>query len=90
MAQVLCINSEFIRRSKIKSEGEKTLIMGKPEKVNYQVFPLGFTDNKIKFSSADPEIATVDKNGMIYPKKNGSTQIIVESKMLQIFTALQI
>ena len=26
------------------------------------------------------EIATVDKNGMIYPKKNGSTQIIVESK----------
>ena len=65
---------------KIKSEGEKTLIMGKPEKVNYQVFPLGFTDNKIKFSSADPEIATVDKNGMIYPKKNGSTQIIVESK----------
>ena len=65
---------------RIKAEDQKTLIMGKPERISYQVFPLDFTDNKVKFSSADPDIVTVDSTGMMYPKKNGTGQVIVASK----------
>lgn len=65
---------------RIKAEDKKTLIMGKPERISYQIFPLDFTDNRVKFSSADPDIVTVDSTGMMYPKKNGTGQVLVESK----------
>lgn len=70
----------YQRIKSIQTKESKTLIMGKPERLSYKIFPLGVTDQHVKFSSSDEDIVAVDENGMMYPKKNGKTQVMVYSE----------
>lgn len=70
----------YQKMRKIKTPKNLVLVYGKQEKIKYNIYPLGITDDKVEFESSNEEIVTIDEKGIIYPKKNGKAQIIVQSK----------
>lgn len=70
----------YQKMRKIKTPKNLILVNGKQEKIKYNIYPLGITDDKVEFESSNEEVVTIDGKGIIYPKKNGKAQIIVQSK----------
>lgn len=70
----------YQKMKKIKTPKNLVLVNGKQEKIKYNIYPLGITDEKVEFESSNEEVVTIDEKGIIYPKKNGKAQIIVQSK----------
>lgn len=70
----------YQKLTSIKAPNQVTLISGKAQKMSYTIFPLGITDQNVVFQSSDEDIVSVSEDGMLYPKKNGTTQVVVHSK----------
>ncbi len=56
-----------------------TLGIGQKRTLNTTVYPAAATDKSIKWSTSDSRIATVDKNGVVLAKKDGTVKITAES-----------
>lgn len=61
---------------KIKLDSKYYMILGEKYKIPVSIYPSNTTD-KVKWSSSNEEIATVDKNGKVTAKKEGTVYIKV-------------
>lgn len=59
-------------------------------KLNLSVFPTGASLKTVKFISSDNEIATVDDNGILTPKKSGSVVITASSGFVNATAVINI
>lgn len=70
------ISSEGALVTEMKLNKERlTLVQGESEKILATVTPDSARDKKILWESANPEIATVTNNGVIFAKQEGTTTI---------------
>ena len=60
--------------------GKKALLVGDSLQVKPLVTPLLASSAALVYESSDKEVATVDSNGLVMAKKQGSTTIKVSSK----------
>lgn len=54
---------------------EVSIILAKPTKIEYTILPENAGTKELKWSSEDPEVATVDENGVVTGMKLGETVI---------------
>lgn len=54
---------------------EVSVILAKPTKIEYTILPENAGTKELKWSSEDPEVATVDENGVVTGMKLGETVI---------------
>ena len=54
---------------------EVSVILAKPTKIEYTILPENVGTKELKWSSEDPEVATVDENGVVTGMKLGETVI---------------
>ena len=62
------------------SDKEPTIMKGNTETLVATVTPSNATNKEITWESSDPYIATVDENGKVRPKSNGSCRITATAK----------
>ncbi len=72
---MLKLKVETIPVSKISLTGEKTLRVGNSIKLKASVSPADANNKKLKWSSSDKSIASVDANGKVTAKKVGKVTI---------------
>jgi len=71
--------------------GKKALLVGDSLQVNPLITPLLASSATLVYESSDKEIATVDSNGLVTAKKQGSTTIKVSSKdNPKVYTEMEI
>lgn len=58
---------------------EKTVYVGKPSAIEYNLLPADVTDKKVNWTSSDEEILTVDENGNITAKKCGMATVFAQT-----------
>lgn len=63
----------------IQTASKLVLQKGKSAKLSYAVSPSNAANKKVKFSSSNKKVATVNKNGKISAKKVGTANITVKS-----------
>ena len=60
----------------ILSENEIALSKGQSKKLSATVLPANATKRTVKWTSSNPNVATVDSTGSVYAKANGTCEII--------------
>lgn len=61
------------------SEAELLLVEGESATLRASILPEDATNQEVRWSSSDPEIASVDSEGHVLAKSKGKTKIIVQS-----------
>ena len=61
------------------SEAELSLVEGESATLKASILPEDATNQEVRWSSSDPEIASVDSEGHVLAKSKGKTKIIVQS-----------
>ncbi len=61
------------------SEAELLLVEGESATLRASILPEDATNQEVRWSSGDPEIASVDSEGHVLAKSKGKTKIIVQS-----------
>ena len=66
--------------SSVSLAKESSVIRTKPTKLEYTIFPENAGTKELEWNSENPEVATVDANGVVTGKKLGKTVITVKTK----------
>ena len=66
--------------SSVSLAKEVSVNKAKPTKIEYTIFPENAGTKELEWSSENPEVATVDANGIVTGKKIGKTVITAKSK----------
>ena len=66
--------------SSVSLAKESSVSRAKPTKLEYTIFPENAGTKELEWSSENPEVATVDANGIVTGKKIGKTVITAKSK----------
>lgn len=66
--------------SSVSLAKESSVIRTKPTKLEYTIFPENAGTKELEWNSENPEVATVDANGVVTGKKLGKTVITAKTK----------
>ena len=66
--------------SSVSLAKESSVIRTKPTKLKYTIFPENAGTKELEWNSENPEVATVDANGVVTGKKLGKTVITAKTK----------
>lgn len=65
--------------SKIETPDSLEIVCGNSEHLKTRIYPNGLTDNEVKYESDNNNIVSVDEDGKLYAKKNGTATVKVYS-----------
>ena len=72
---VYTVKSQWIRVKSITLEGDQTVELGKNKELKYVILPIAAENKNVTWESGNEDVATVDQNGKVTPKKPGTSII---------------
>ncbi len=83
-------STPIVAENIVFSNGAKQIEIGASYSISYSLIPINANTNKMEWTSSNPSVATVDRNGKVTGKKSGTTTITASIPKTEIKASFQV